>query len=222
VFAARPHPGRYVLRSWVNDLTPPRLQLLSTRVWAGRPTLVFRALDSQSGVDPRSLAVGYKGELVAVGSFDYETGIATFPIPGSVPALKPGTTVRAKMVASDFQEAKNVDTVGPKLMPNTRTASAPLEVVRGAAVDWLAPAPNACVTGGGKLEVVAGGPAPLRSVTFLLDGRRVAADRGGDLGIWSSRLPAHLTPGRHKLAAVAVDGKHRSARALESVRACRG
>jgi len=53
-FTDRSAPGRYILRSWVNDVTPPSLQLLTTRVSAGRPTLVFRTLDSQSGVDPGS------------------------------------------------------------------------------------------------------------------------------------------------------------------------
>ena len=51
--------GRYILRSWVNDVTPPSLQFLTTRVSAGRPTLVFRTFDSQSGVDPNSLTIGY-------------------------------------------------------------------------------------------------------------------------------------------------------------------
>ena len=113
--------GRYVLRSWVNDVTPPSLQLLTTRVSAGRPTLVFRALDTQSGVDPASLTIGYKGALVAVGSYDWQTGLAVFPLPTSVPALAAGTTLRTTMIASDFQEAKNIDTIGPSIMPNTRT-----------------------------------------------------------------------------------------------------
>ena len=54
-FTGRALAGRYVLRSWVNDVTPPSLQLLTTRVSAGRPTLVSRVTDTQSGVDPRSL-----------------------------------------------------------------------------------------------------------------------------------------------------------------------
>jgi hypothetical protein len=221
-FDEAPHPGRYVLRSWVNDVRPPTLKLLSTRVSAGRPTLVFRALDTQSGVDPGSLAVGYKGALVGVGSFDWQTGIATFPLPGSVPALKAGTTVRATMIASDFQEAKNIDTIGPSIMPNTKRASAALTVVHGITVDWLTPSPNACVGAGEKIEVVAGGPAALRSVTFTLDGRRIGRDSSDDLGIWSSRLPHRLRHGRHRLVATAADGKRRSARAAESVRTCSG
>ena len=85
-FTGQSLAGRYELRSWVNDVTPPSLRLLTTRVSAGRPTLVFRTFDSQSGVDPSSLTIGYGRVLVAVGSFDRKTGIAAFPLPTSVPA----------------------------------------------------------------------------------------------------------------------------------------
>src|SRR3954452_8535736 len=44
-FNEQPIAGSYVLRSWVNALKPPALKLLTTRVSAGRPTLVFRPLD---------------------------------------------------------------------------------------------------------------------------------------------------------------------------------
>ncbi|HEX3455129.1 MAG TPA: S8 family serine peptidase, partial [Gaiellaceae bacterium] len=40
--------GSYVLRSWVNDVKPPKVSLITTRVAAGRPTLAIRATDSQS------------------------------------------------------------------------------------------------------------------------------------------------------------------------------
>ena len=35
-FTHRPLPGAYVLRSWVNDVTPPKVRLLTRRVTAGR------------------------------------------------------------------------------------------------------------------------------------------------------------------------------------------
>ena len=217
-FTAQRLAGGYVLRSWVNDLKPPTLKLLTTRVWAGHPTLVVRALDAQSGVDPASLTVGYKGALVAVGSFDWRTGIATFPLPNSVPALKGGTTVRTRMSASDFQESKNVDTTGDKIMPNTRSASAAMRVVPGVAVDWLAPA--GCLRRGVRALVAAGGPAPLARVRFLLDGKLFATDRVDDQGIWSAGIGRRITSGKHLLVAVASDRKGRSARASIALRAC--
>jgi minor extracellular serine protease Vpr len=209
--------GRYVLRSWVNDLKPPALRLLTTRVWAGRPTLVFRALDTQSGVDPATLTIGYKGALVSVGSFDWRTGIAAFPLPSSVPALKAGTSVRATMIASDFQESKNVDAPGDKIMPNTRTSSAQMRVVAGIAVDWLAPV---CLRRGARAVVAAGGPATLKRVRFYLDGKAFASDRTDDQGIWSASIGRTVTRGRHVLLAIGDDRKGRSGRATATLRAC--
>jgi subtilisin family serine protease len=222
LFTGKSLAGRYVLRSWVNDVTPPTLQLLTTRVSAGRPTLVFRTLDRQAGVDPLSLTIGFKGALVAVGSYDWQTGLAVFPLPTSMPALTAGTTVSTRMLSSDFQEAKNIDTTGSKLMPNTRTASAPMHVVAGAAVDWLAPARSACVAAGAKLVVAASAPAAVSTVRFAVDGRRVGVDRQGDQGIWSVRLPKRLPAGKHRVSSTAVDATGRSATSTLTVRSCHG
>jgi subtilisin family serine protease len=212
--------GQYVLRSWVNDVSPPSLQLLTTRVSAGRPTLVFRSLDTQSGVDPASLTIGYKGVLIAVGSYDWQTGIAVFPLPTSVPTLAAGTAVRTKMIASDYQEAKNIDTIGPSIMPNTRTSFAGMRVVRGVAVDWLTPTAGACVQSGTRVFVAASAPRRVTSVRFAVDGRQFAVDRTGDQGIWSARLPT-LKQGAHTLTAAAiVTNGYVSER--RKVRACRG
>jgi minor extracellular serine protease Vpr len=216
-FSGKRLAGRYVLRSWVNDVRPPTLQLLTTRVSAGRPTLVFRSVDTQSGVDPESLTIGYQGVLVAVGTYDRATGIASFPLPKTVPALAVGAR-QVRMISSDYQEAKNIDTSGSSIMPNTRTASAKLRVVAGIAVDWLAPVGTVCVARRTKLEVAAGGPAPLTSVRFSVDGRWVGVDRSSDQGLWASTVT--LKPGRHALVATAIDAKGRSASTRHMVRVC--
>jgi minor extracellular serine protease Vpr len=213
--------GRYVLRSWVNDVTPPSLQLLTTRVSAGRPTLVFSTLDTQAGVDPESLAIGYKGALVAVGSYDWQTGIAVFPLPTSMPTLAAGATVRTKMVSSDYQEAKNIDTIGPSIMPNTRTSFAGMRVVRGVAIDWLTPSAGACVRSSARAMVAASAPGRIASVRFAVDGRRYAVDRSDEQEIWSAGLPA-MKQGAHTLTATAVTASGSRATARRTVRTCRG
>ncbi len=213
--------GRYVLRSWVNDVTPPSLQLLTTRVSAGRPTLVFRSLDTQAGVDPESLTIGYRGVLVAVGSYDWQTGLAVFPLPDSVPTLAAGTTVRTKMISSDYEEAKNIDTIGPSIMPNTRTSTAALRVVSGVAVDWLMPGASACVRQGTRAVVAASSPGRIASVHFALDGKQFAVDRNGDQGVWSAGLPA-VKQGPHTLTATAVAANGSHAAAARKVRLCHG
>jgi hypothetical protein len=202
--------GRYVLRSWVNDVTPPTLRLLTTRVTAGRPTLVFRTTDAQSGVDPKSLTIGYRGDLVAAGSFRRATGLAVFPLPESVGALHAGT-VRLRMLSADYQEAKNVDTEGSEILPNTRTRTVVLRVVDGVTVNWL----DATCR---RLEATAGSPGRVREVRFTVAGRVVATVRRGVQGIWSTAV--RLPRGAHAIVATAVDSSGRVANATHMVRAC--
>jgi hypothetical protein len=115
------------------------------------------------------------------------------------------------MMSSDFQESKNVDTQGSKIMPNTRTAGASMHVVAGVAVDWL-------LTQCRRLEAAAGSPARVRSVRFDIDGRRVATVRHGVGGIWSASV--RLARGRHVLVATAVDARGRAAAARRIVGTC--
>ncbi len=56
-------------------------------VAAGRPRFVLRVRDSQSGVDPSSLTIGYQGVLVGASSYDPDTGIAVFSLPATAPAF---------------------------------------------------------------------------------------------------------------------------------------
>mgnify|MGYP003915790287 FL=1 len=202
--------GTYTLRSWLNDVTPPTLQLLTTRVTAGRPTLVFRTTDAQSGVDPNSLTIGYRGNLVGTETYHRATGLAIFVLPESVPTLQPGG-VRLRMISSDYQEAKNVDTEGARIMPNTRTRTVTLHVVSGVTVNWLV---GAC----GQLEVAAGSPLGVTAVRFSVADRVVATVRRGVHGVWTAapRLPR----GAHVVVATAVDGSGRTAVATRIVRAC--
>ena len=215
-----PAPGwRYTLRSWVNDVTPPTLRLLTTRVSAGRPTLVFQSTDTQSGVDPDSLTLGVGGALLSVGHYEGETGLAVFPLPLGVSALHAGT-VRVRMISSDYQETKNVDAGGSSIMPNTRTASASVRVVAGATVEWLLPLTGTCAAAPAQLEVAAGAPGGVAEVRFAVDGRRVGLDRRPSGGLWSTTT--RLRRGRHVLVATAVDRHGRTATSRRSVRTCSG
>ena len=181
--------------------------------------------DARGGREWRRLATGVprllellagEGVLVSVGSLDRGTGIATFPLPRNVPALTVGTT-RLRMITSDFQESKNIDTVGPSIMPNTRTLSARLQVVATPAVNWLTPARDACVRTSQKLEVAASSPSGVRAVRFFADGRRVATDRTSDKGLWSATVK--LGAGRHRLTATAVDQRRRTASSVLTAKA---
>jgi minor extracellular serine protease Vpr len=221
-FSGKRLAGPYTLRSWVNDVTPPTVKLLSTQVTTGRPTIVVRSLDSQSGVDPLSLTIGYKGVLVGAASYDPITGIAVFPLPTTVPALKPGK-MTLRLESSDFEEAKNVDTTGTAIMPNTRFASAHLRVVAGVAVNWLVPESGACVGNSQRLVVVAGSTRAVKLVRFSVDGRTVATATKGAAGIfqatWAgSGAAAH---GNHLLTAIAIDRSGRTGTAQRVVAGCK-
>lgn len=221
LFSDRSLAGRYVLRSWVNDVTPPSIRLLTTRVSAGRPTLVIRTTDAGAGVDPQSLAIGYGHTLIGAAAYDPVSGIAIFPLPGQAPQLGAGN-IQARIESSDFEEAKNVNTTGADIMPNTQFALARLKVVRGPALSWVVPAAHACVATAARLVVSVGSSDRITAVRFL-DGRRtVAVDRRSSGGLaaatWSTR---GARAGTHSLEAIATDARGRSVSARLTVRVCR-
>jgi hypothetical protein len=190
-------------------VTPPSLRLLTRRVSKGRPTIVLRTLDRQSGVDPYSLVIGYHGTLVGPVAYDLGTGLAIFPLPSGAPQLRRG---RPEMLfqSADFQESKNIDTSGSKLLPNTRTRASKLRVVDGPTASWLLPSSGACVRRGSTLLVTAGAPAGIKRLRFLLDGRKVTAGARGPAHLWSGKL-GKLHKGRHVLGAVVTTrGGHRA------------
>ncbi len=224
-FTGRSLPGRYLLQSWVDDVSPPLVVPITTRVSSGRPTLVARVLDGVfepgSGVDPLSLAVGYGRVLVGAAAYDSLSGIAVFPLSREAPALRRGTT-RAVVVASDYQESKNVNTSGEEIMPNTAFRLARIRVVDAPTVTWLAPEQGACVRRQGRLVVVAGSPARIRSVRFLDGARQIALVRRGAAGLYGASWSTKGLPrGRRTLRALVTDVRGRTAVADRPVRLCR-
>ena len=129
-FTNKSQKGQYLLNAWINDLTPPSVRVFTTRVTAGRPLIVAQAVDSGSGVDPLSLVINYNHALVGASAYDPLTGLIVFGIPTAAPKFKPGKT---KMIveASDYQEAKNINTIGNDIYPNTRFKLTTLTVVNG-------------------------------------------------------------------------------------------
>ena len=220
-FSHRPLPGRYVLRSWVNDVRPPTIRLLTRRVAAGRPTLVARVLDKGSGVDPLSLTIAYRGVLVGAVLYDPGSGLALFPLPAAARTIRAGTTP-AVLSASDFQETKNVNSVGDNVLPNTAFRPFNITGVRGPALTWVAPAENQCVSKTVGLIVVASSTKRVRSVRFLLDGKQIDIDRRGASDVFTGSWRASFAqPGPHELSAVSKDAAGRTLSATRHVRVCR-
>ena len=222
-FTGRSFAGQYVLHSWLNDVNPPLATMITTTVSAGRPTLVLRTLDLQSGVDPLSLVLAYGRVLVGAAAYDPLSGIAIFPLPTSVPALAAGRTPIVA-AAGDFQEDKNVDQAGEiqSILPNTTFLAARLNVVRRPTVQWLAPERGVCVAARTHLLVVAGSPKKTRSVRFSVDGRRITTEHKGVSGLYAATWrTGTLGRGAHELDAQVTDAAGRTAEAVRTVKVCK-
>jgi minor extracellular serine protease Vpr len=220
-FTGRALPGRYVLRSWVNDVHRPKIRLVTRRVAQGRPTIVAHVTDAGAGVDPLSLVIAYRGVLVGAALYDPGTGIAIFPIPKAAAKFGSGRT-RAVLSAADYQESKNVNGVGSNILPNTAFRSVSITGVAGPAVSWVSPPQNACVEKTVALIAVASSTTRVRSVRFLADRKQVAIDRTGvsDVftGAWNARFALR---GVHVLTALATDAGGRTFSATRTLRVCR-
>jgi hypothetical protein len=177
--------------------------------------------DAGAGVDPFSIVIGYRRALVGVTVYDPVDGLALFALPSAAPVLKAGKSV-AVVEASDFQETKNVNTIGADIMPNTAFKQARLRVVRGPALTWLRPRARGCAARSERLLVVASSSAPVRSVRFTDGARQIGVDRAGPGGLfgvgWST---AKARKGAHVLRAVARDAKGRTFGVARVVRVCR-
>jgi minor extracellular serine protease Vpr len=221
VYTGEPLRGRYRLRYWVNDLRPPKIKLLTHRVAAGRPTLAVQARDTGAGVDPFSLLVAYKTVVLGAIAYDSSSGVAIYALPSSAPQLRRGST-RAVFGASDFQEAKNITSFGPNVMPNTRYRSARIRAVRGTTATWLLPRSRGCLHGNQRLLVVANTTRSIRAVRFLDGKRRIKTVRKGISGLyvatWRAQAARH---GRHRLRAVVDSGRGRDVVASRVVRLCK-
>lgn len=227
LFTGRSLAGPYTLRSWVNDVRPPVVQLLTRTISAGRPTIVARVTDAKSGVDPLSLVLFFgqaqvTGEQqVAATMFDPATGIAVFPTPRDVDRVEPGLRFM-RIAASDFQEAKNINTEGENPMPNTRIHGIRMEAVEKPTITWITPTKNVCLAARQRLLVVASDTVPISSVGFFDGNRQIGRIRKNVVGLYEMTWRTGGTKkGTHVLTAVVSDTRGREAEATRPVRICR-
>ena len=98
--------GSFAFRFWVGDTTPPSVRVLSSSGGVIRVAVH----DSGSGVDPESLHVTVDGRSRTV---TFAAGVVRI-------AGITGGSHELIVRAADFEEAKNMENVGP-VLPNTRT-----------------------------------------------------------------------------------------------------
>jgi minor extracellular serine protease Vpr len=224
LFNGRPLHGPYQLRSWVNDVRPPTVQLVTRTISSGRPSIVVRIRDDKSGVDPLSLQLLFGRELglsVGATTFDPATGIATFSIPREERPLDPGTQFM-RIVASDWQEAKNINTESDSPMPNTRFFGIRVPAVARPAVSWIAPGRNTCLAARQRLQIVASSNAVISSVGFFDGNRQIGRVRRNVAGVYELMWrTSRARQGAHVLRAVASDARGREGSASLQVRVCR-
>jgi minor extracellular serine protease Vpr len=219
-FTGQPLRGTYRLHYWQNDVRPPRMRFLTTRVSAGRPALAAIVRDGGAGVDPLSLVISYKQVLLLAALYDRSTGLAIWLL-DSAPKIKRGKTPLT-VVASDYQESKNVDQAGANILPNSLFRRLRLRAVNTPTVEWLLPAARACVRGSASLIVAGGSPRGVRSVAFFVGHRRISKQRGSQLGVYGATWRTKkASRGRHLLRVVLTDRKGRRAQARRVVRVCR-
>jgi hypothetical protein len=111
-------PGRFTFRVWRNDVTPPAARVLTKVVQRGHPIRVA-IVDRGSGVDPTSIGVNVDTSHPA---HTFKRGVLSVSSAG----LKRGVHSLA-VIASDYQEAKNMENVGP-ILPNTRVLTVKITV----------------------------------------------------------------------------------------------
>ena len=219
-FTNKSQKGKYLLNAWINDLTPPSVRVLTTRVTAGRPLIVAQAVDSGSGVDPLSLVINYSGALVGASAYDPSTGLIVFGIPTAAPKFKTGKT-NMIVRASDYQEAKNINTVGNSIYPNTQFKLSKLTVVDGPTVTWVEPPARVCAFKSDRLVVVADSTKKVKQVAFTDNGKRIGVDKKGS-GVYAiSWKTAKLKKGTHKLLATVTDAAGRTAAAGRVLKVCK-
>jgi Bacterial Ig domain len=225
LFTGRSLARPYTLRSWVNDVRPPTVRIVTRTLSSGRPTVVAKITDAKSGVDPHSLQLffGPSARRSSVGAtlWDPATGIAAFSVPRDALALGPQTQFM-QVVASDYQESKNINTDSGSPLPNTRFAGLRAEAVNRPTITWITPEKGKCAAGRQKLVVVANDNVQISSVGFFDGNRQIGRVRTNVAGLyeltWRTRGKRR---GPHTLTAVASDVRGREAEASQTVRICR-
>ena len=225
LFTGRSLAGPYTLRSWVNDVRPPTVKVLTRTLSSGRPTIVAKITDAKSGVDPLSLQLFFgpstRRQRSARRSSTRRRASRCSRSRARRIRSSPGTQFM-QIVASDFQETKNINTEADNPMPNTRFRGVRAEVVNRPTVTWITPEKGACLAARQQLLVVANDNVQISSVGFFDGNRQIGRVRKNVAGIYEMTWrTSGKRKGAHTLTAVASDVRGREAEAAQSVRICK-
>ena len=220
-FTNRSQKGRYILNSWVNDLTPPAVRMLTTRVTAGRPLIVAQAFDLGAGVDPLSLVINYNRALVGASLYDPLSGLIVFGIPAA------GAEVQARQDADDRARVRlpgGEERQHHRQRPDAehRFLQTRLTVVNGPTVTWIEPPAHVCAAQERRSRrgrrVHDQGERRWSSATTAA---RSASTRPGPAASSASWHTTKLKRGVHHLTATVVDRSGRRAAAGRQLNVCK-
>ena len=165
--------------------------------------------------------INYNNALVGASAYDPASGLILFGIPTAAPPFKAGKT-NMILEASDYQETKNINTVGDAIYPNTTFAQKKLTVVAGPTVSWLTPPANVCAAKTEQLVVIGGALKTIRRVAFTLDGKRIGVDKTGPAGIYSfAWKTGKAAKGNHLLVATLIDAAGKTAASARKIKICK-
>ena len=152
--------------------------------------------------------------------YDPSSGLVIWLLDGA-PRIGRGKTPLS-VVASDYQESKNVDQAGENILPNSAFRRLRLRGVAGPLLTWLLPGRKACVGKAVGLVVAGGSSHGVRSVAFFVGRHRISKQHAGPLGIFATTWRTKkVSRGRHVLRAVLTDRRGHRAQARRVVRVCR-
>jgi len=114
--------GTFRFRLWMDDVTPPRATLVGRTVRRGDAVRIRVTDAGGSGVDVRSIEATIDGESARARLVGNEIRIPTT-------TLRIGRH-RLRLRLADYQETRNNENV-PRILPNTRTLTSWITVVRG-------------------------------------------------------------------------------------------
>jgi hypothetical protein len=158
---------------------------------------------------------------VAASFYDSTTGIATFTIPREADRLQPKSQFM-QLVASDYQEGKNISAgdTSANPLPNTQVAGLRAVAVNRPTVTWATPGKNACASRRQELLAVANDNVQISSVGFFVGKHQIARVRKNTGGLYRTTWHPRRK-GAYVLTAVASDVRGRESRSSQTVRVCR-
>ena len=218
LFTGRSLAGRYTLRSWVNDVRPPTVRLDHAqgldREPDGRREDHGREVGRRSALAPALLRARPRTD------WNRSARRSSIPRPESLRSrslARRRSSTRGsqfmRLVASDYQESKNINTESTSPLPNTRFQGFRAQAVNRPTVTWITPEKGKCLAARQKLQVVANDNVQISSVGFFDGNRQIGRVRRNVAGLYEltwrdgRKAEGRARPHRHRVGRPRARGR---------------